>query len=79
MTEAPIKENVSFREGRLSFIDKFLSIFFEKDDSSKFDEILNNKKDILLFDKTVNELRRTNTHSKEIILSDGRSITVSIK
>ncbi|MEC4115210.1 MULTISPECIES: hypothetical protein [Myroides] len=62
-----------------SLITKLKDIFMQGDDSSKFDEILSNKQDVLLFDKTINDLKINNQDSKKITLSNGKEITVSLK
>lgn len=79
MTNTSIEKNVSLKKRELTLIERLKLLFSQRDDSSKFDEILNNRYDILLFDKTISELRRSNEHSKKITLSNGREITISLK
>ncbi|MHC5310020.1 hypothetical protein ACYSNM_08085 [Myroides sp. LJL116] len=62
-----------------SLISRLKNIFIQCNDSSTFDEILSNKEDVLLFDKTINDLKNNNKESETIKLSNGREITVSVK
>ena len=62
-----------------ALIDFIMSIFKTDIDNDVFDMMLDNKEDVLLFDNTIDELKKSDVKTKEITLKNGRKITVSIK
>lgn len=79
MTTTYFKNFFASNSDENSVISRLKEIFFQKDDDAKFDEILSNKQDVLLFDKTISDLRQNNKDSETITLSTGKEITVSLK
>lgn len=47
-------------------------------DNDVFDKTFDNKEDVLLFDKTILELKKSNNKSKTITLKNGSKIIVTI-